>query len=198
MKVKCPRYRISDPLIQGVLNDLADFIDNNIGGKKIITGSNIRKTEDSHTITLHGLGSSVTRNPNDPCPFDVTFKRVKDSDPREYDVYCNAGTVNQLLASNWDASIGTVEKEDLMYVIIHCDITTEGEITDAQLKLESTYCEALEISENELPQAVDILIGVIDERKWKRVLACGSILISPAVAFNTAGSTWWTWKISVQ
>ena len=188
------------PDIADAINEVVDWVEGLPAAKQIRAGPHILLREDVDTIVIEGTPGGEGGGASVKCPFDVVLKaQDPPEDPPEdfvptYDVSSTAGTVNQLLASNYDEAFATIEGDDVGYLIVHVDLDAEGGVTSVSMKLESETCDAMEVLANALPTSVDILVGVVDNGKWERTMGCGGVVLYPVEAFSVSGDTYWTWR----
>jgi len=191
------------PDIADAINEVVDWVEGLPAAKQIRAGPHILLREDVDTIVIEGTPAGEGGSVSKKCPFDVVLKaQDPPEDPPEdyvptYDVSATAGSVNQLLASNYDEDFAVIEGDEVGYLIVHIDLDAEGGVTSVTMKLETETCDAVEVLANAVPTSVDILVGVVDNGRWERSLGCGSIVIYPHEAFHLGSDTYWTWRTSL-
>lgn len=138
---------------------------------------NISRTPAGTTILPGGKGGAAVS-----CPLTVSLSGV-DGDPDSLTVKVSPGTVNQFVATNmFDTS--TVSDTGTFYV--KATVETDGQdVTSWEINVDSSEPDAQSATASSLPTSFDILIAIINDGKVYRVLSCGSITLTPVLAFIT-------------
>ena len=201
---KGPRFVIDMmPEIADALNRIVDWVESRPKNQRILAGPNILLREDDDTVILEGTAAGEPAIGPAPCPFDVilTAQEPPEEIPEDYvptyDVTTHAGTVNQLLTSNYNEEGGFAEiKGDAVgYLILHIDFDEDAKVTSSSLKVEEETCPELPIEPDMPPPAIDLLVGVIDKGSFSRTLSCGSLVTYPFLHMQQEGVGYWSYKV---
>lgn len=127
-----------------------------------------------------GGGSSVC-----DCPFDIVKTAVTPAtDPVSYSISIRPGTINGLLPSNW-SSVGTYSNEDTKFLVLNVTTDKTG-VTAADLSLQDSYTDKIDVYANGAPLSFKVLIGnIASGAKWQRAIGCSSLSALPTEAFIT-------------
>lgn len=136
------------------------------------------------------------------CPFDITMTPDGLGD---FTATFRAGTINQLLPSNYLTGVAVVGT-GTRYLVLDCT-ASNGEITAAAFAADSTVPDAIAPFAGEPPTAFKILIGVSIDGVATKVWGCGNIQalaqesfrlqrLSPA-AGQLPYEVYYTWALSL-
>lgn len=158
-------------------------------------------------VSARGTTFRLVRKPgvggtSGACPFDIT---ITETAGPVYTATFRAGTVNQLLPSNYLTGV-TVPATGTRYLVLNCTVSS-GAITAASFTADSSVPPAIAPYAGEPPTSFKVLIGVVTDTVATKVWSCGNISAIPVEAFRLQKSVpvagqvpydvYYTWEIGV-
>jgi len=138
---------------------------------------NIKRSPAGTTLVTNGqAGSSLT------CPFTVSLKKNPD-DPTSLVCSISPGTVNSFVPTNAFDTF-TVTSSDTYYVKATVD-TDGATITSVEYNVDTSTPDPQTATASALPASVDVTLAVIQNGKAYRTIGCGSVSLTPVLAFTT-------------
>lgn len=123
------------------------------------------KGADSPVYGLCRLGGS-TGGPVGYIPWKPVFSVVNNVNKVRF----NLGTVNEIVAINWD-TLHTIGEQDLKFVILNCTgVANSGKVTGLSIALESSPPPEANATEGTLPPSFKLVLGLIKNLKAEMIV----------------------------
>jgi hypothetical protein len=163
------RFQPQRPLLRELSADrlntiLTEIRRNKPKGERGIT---VRQSGDGTYIGLAASLASSSSPPTTTHPFQI-FSRQNPDNENQYLVTLQPGTINGIIAGNWEDSF-SVSSEDVRYIVLKC--TTNGlVVTSSALAAENASPASPSAEKWALSAGFDVLIGAVRGASVKQVV----------------------------